>query len=68
MAGTGAGTLPWYAAAAGAALAVGVGLRLAETPCTALIASVPSLLGEERYHRPAPQDPHCDHLVDLTDR
>ncbi|MCT9005516.1 hypothetical protein [Streptomyces rhizosphaerihabitans] len=44
---------------------VGVGLRLAETPRTALIASVPSLLGEEQYHRSAPDDPHCDLLVDL---
>ncbi|MFE4701140.1 hypothetical protein ACFRIC_29185 [Streptomyces sp. NPDC056738] len=45
---------------------VGVDVRPAGTPHTALIASVPSLLGEEQYRRPAPDDPHCDLLVDLT--
>ncbi|MFE2537543.1 hypothetical protein [Streptomyces sp. NPDC059371] len=47
---------------------IGADIRLTETPHTALIASVPSLLGEEQYQRPAPDDPHCDLLVDLTDR
>jgi len=46
---------------------IGADIRLAETPATALIASLPSLVEEERYRRPAPEDPHCDLLVDLTD-
>ncbi|MET8831610.1 hypothetical protein ABZX40_37965 [Streptomyces sp. NPDC004610] len=33
---------------------------------TALIGSVPSLLGEKQYRRPSPGDPHCDYVVDLT--
>ncbi|MFK4227967.1 hypothetical protein ACI2LP_33640, partial [Streptomyces sp. NPDC019890] len=33
---------------------------------TALIASLPSLIEEEERHQPAPDDPHCDLLVDLT--
>ncbi|MFJ8802910.1 hypothetical protein [Streptomyces sp. NPDC102487] len=45
---------------------VGVDVRLTETPHTALIASMASLLGEEQYQRPATDDPHCDLLVDLT--
>ncbi|MER5383952.1 hypothetical protein ABT040_27395 [Streptomyces sp. NPDC002688] len=47
---------------------IGADIRLTETPHTALIASVPSLLGEEQYRRPAPDEPHCDLLVDLTNR
>ncbi|MEU9488958.1 hypothetical protein AB0D83_35890 [Streptomyces decoyicus] len=34
---------------------------------TALIASLPSLVEEEERHQPAPDDPHCDLVVDLTD-
>ncbi|MFF2364870.1 hypothetical protein ACFVU0_19585 [Streptomyces sp. NPDC058122] len=47
---------------------IGADIRLTGTPHTALIASVPSLLGEEQYQRPAADDPHCDLLVDLTGR
>ncbi|WP_405916880.1 hypothetical protein [Streptomyces sp. NBC_00728] len=46
---------------------VGVDVRLTETPAIALIASLPTLVEDEQYHRPAPEDPHCDLLVDLTD-
>jgi hypothetical protein len=46
---------------------VGADIRLTGTPATALIASLATLVGEEQYHRPAPDDPHCDLLVDLTD-
>ncbi|MFF2201332.1 hypothetical protein [Streptomyces sp. NPDC058145] len=45
---------------------IGVDIRLTGTPTTALLASLPSLIGEEQYRRPAPDDPHCDLLVDLT--
>lgn len=45
---------------------IGADIRLTETPPTALIASLPSLVEEEQYRRPAPDDPHCDLLVDLT--
>ncbi|MFF3617199.1 hypothetical protein [Streptomyces sp. NPDC002580] len=45
---------------------IGADIRLTETPATTLIASLPSLVGEERKQRPAPDDPHCDLLVDLT--
>ncbi|MCX4990357.1 MULTISPECIES: hypothetical protein [unclassified Streptomyces] len=45
---------------------IGADIRLTETPATALIASLPSLVEEEQYQRPAPEDPHCDLLVDLT--
>ncbi|MGW4238152.1 hypothetical protein ACWEJP_15170 [Streptomyces sp. NPDC004749] len=48
----------------GAGLA-GVDIRLTgET--TALTASLSSLIEEEERHRPAPDDPHCEVLVDLT--
>jgi hypothetical protein len=43
----------------------GVDIRLTDTS-TALIASLPTLIEEEQYHHPAPDDPHCDLLVDLT--
>ncbi|MFE0511062.1 hypothetical protein [Streptomyces sp. NPDC058964] len=45
---------------------IGADIRLNNTR-TALIASLPSLLEEEQYQRPASDDPHCDLLVDLTD-
>ncbi|MFE7835033.1 hypothetical protein ACFU53_02835 [Streptomyces sp. NPDC057474] len=45
---------------------IGADIRPADT-LTALIASLPSLVEEEERHRPAPDDPHCDLLVDLTD-
>ncbi|MFD4622411.1 hypothetical protein [Streptomyces sp. NPDC058475] len=45
---------------------IGADIRLTETPATALISSLPSLVGEEQYQRPAADDPHCDLLVDLT--
>ncbi|MGD1222179.1 hypothetical protein AB9Q10_27595 [Streptomyces krungchingensis] len=45
---------------------LGADIRLAETPPTALIASLATLVRDEQYHRPAPDDPHCDLLVDLT--
>lgn len=44
---------------------VGVDVRLTDTT-TALIASLPSLIGEAQHHRPSSDDPHCDLLVDLT--
>ncbi|MGC5343191.1 hypothetical protein ACPXCE_16715 [Streptomyces sp. DT24] len=34
---------------------------------TALLAALPSLLGEEWRTSEAPDDPHCRYLVDLTD-
>ncbi|MEU0785369.1 hypothetical protein ABZ341_27785 [Streptomyces sp. NPDC006173] len=46
---------------------IGGDIRLTETPATALIASLASLAEEEQYRQPAPDDPHCDLLVDLTD-
>ncbi|MFD7678666.1 hypothetical protein [Streptomyces sp. NPDC060187] len=45
---------------------IGADIRLTETPDTALIASLASLVEEEQYREPAPDDPHCDLLVDLT--
>ncbi|MGW7301862.1 hypothetical protein [Streptomyces sp. NPDC054829] len=45
---------------------VGVDLRLTAAS-TALIASVPSLVGQAQYQRPSPDDPHCALVVDLTD-
>ncbi|MEU6096414.1 hypothetical protein [Streptomyces sp. NPDC047079] len=45
---------------------IGADIRLTDTP-TALIASLPTLIEEEERHQPAPDDPHCDVLVDLTD-
>ncbi|MET9895261.1 hypothetical protein ABZZ47_34635 [Streptomyces sp. NPDC006465] len=45
---------------------IGADVRLTETPATALIASLPSLVEEEQYRRPSQDDPHCDLLVDLT--
>jgi hypothetical protein len=44
---------------------IGADIRLTGTP-TALIASLPTLIGEEQYQQPAPDDPHCDLLADLT--
>jgi hypothetical protein len=35
-------------------------------PLTALIAAIPSLVREEERFQTDPNDPHCDHLVDLT--
>ncbi|MFJ7966077.1 hypothetical protein [Streptomyces sp. NPDC096324] len=46
---------------------IGVDIRLTETPATGLIGSLPSLVEEKQHRRPAPDDPHCDLLVDLTD-
>lgn len=45
---------------------IGVDVRLTGTPTTALLASLPSLIEEEQYRRPATDDPHCDLMVDLT--
>ncbi|MGV9244524.1 hypothetical protein [Streptomyces sp. NPDC003710] len=45
---------------------IGADIRLTDTP-TALIAPLPTLIEEEQRRRPAPDDPHCDLLVDLTD-
>ncbi|MFF0142185.1 hypothetical protein ACFYRN_37765 [Streptomyces sp. NPDC005227] len=45
---------------------IGADIRLTETPATALIASLASLVEEEQHRQPAPDDPHCDLLVDLT--
>ncbi|MEU7382783.1 MULTISPECIES: hypothetical protein [unclassified Streptomyces] len=45
---------------------IGADIRLTNAP-TALIASLPALIEEEQHQRPAPDDPHCDLLVDLTD-
>ncbi|WP_326623283.1 hypothetical protein OG863_40165 [Streptomyces decoyicus] len=44
---------------------IGADIHLADI-LTALIASLPSLVREEERHQPAPDDPHCDLLVDLT--
>ncbi|MEV8395018.1 MULTISPECIES: hypothetical protein [unclassified Streptomyces] len=44
---------------------IGVDIRLTG-PTTALTASIPSLIEEEERYRPAPGDPHCDVVVDLT--
>ncbi|MEU6366166.1 hypothetical protein ABZ876_10485 [Streptomyces sp. NPDC046931] len=46
---------------------IGADIRLTDTP-TALIASLPALIEEDGRHQPAADDPHCDPLVDLTDR
>ncbi|WP_158812347.1 hypothetical protein [Streptomyces fulvoviolaceus] len=45
---------------------IGADIRLTDTS-TALIASLATLIEEEQYQHPAPDDPHCDLLVDLTD-
>ena len=45
---------------------LGADIRLTDQT-TALIASLPTLVEEEQHHRPAPDDPHCDAMVDLTD-
>jgi hypothetical protein len=44
---------------------IGVDLSLSHA-MTAITASVPTLVRDEERHRPAPDDPHCDVLVDLT--
>ena len=44
---------------------IGADIHLADM-LTALIATLPSLIEEEERHQPAPDDPHCDVLVDLT--
>ncbi|MFC8094665.1 hypothetical protein [Streptomyces sp. NPDC057301] len=44
---------------------IGADIRLSGTP-TALIASLPTLIDEQQYRRPALDDPHCDLLADLT--
>ncbi|MFJ6748496.1 MULTISPECIES: hypothetical protein [unclassified Streptomyces] len=46
-------------------LRIGADIHLADM-LTALIATLPSLIEEEERHQPAPDDPHCDVLVDLT--
>ncbi|MFJ6984984.1 MULTISPECIES: hypothetical protein [unclassified Streptomyces] len=40
---------------------------LAESPSTALLAALPSLVEEPGRLRPSPDDPHCDLLADVTD-
>ncbi|WP_326609789.1 hypothetical protein OIE62_33745 [Streptomyces scopuliridis] len=44
---------------------IGVDIHLTDT-LTALTASLPSLIEETERHQPAPDDPHCDLIVDLT--
>jgi len=44
---------------------IGADIRLTDT-LTALVASLSNLIGEEQYQQPAPDDPHCDLLADLT--
>ncbi|MES4892820.1 hypothetical protein [Streptomyces sp. NPDC096012] len=44
---------------------IGVDIRVTSAP-TALVGSLPSLIEEDQYRRPSPDDPHCDLLVDLT--
>ncbi|MEJ8654253.1 hypothetical protein WKI65_40980 [Streptomyces sp. MS1.AVA.3] len=44
---------------------IGVDIHLTDM-LTALIASLPTLIEEEQRHQQAPDDPHCDVLVDLT--
>ncbi|MGW2741311.1 hypothetical protein [Streptomyces sp. NPDC001450] len=44
---------------------IGADIRLAHAS-TALIASIPSLISEEQYQQPDPDDPHCELVVDLT--
>ncbi|MFF4540108.1 hypothetical protein [Streptomyces aureus] len=62
----GRGLLRLYVQRRDGAGIVGADIRLTETPTTALIASLPALVEEEQYRRPAPDDPHCDLLADLT--
>ncbi|MEV0186356.1 hypothetical protein AB0I54_45140 [Streptomyces sp. NPDC050625] len=45
---------------------IGADVRLSNAR-TALIGSIPTLVREEQHQQPAPDDPHCDLLVDLTD-
>jgi hypothetical protein len=45
---------------------IGADIRLTGAT-TALIAALPSLIEEDQHQQPAPDDPHCDLLVDLTD-
>ncbi|MEW2439467.1 hypothetical protein AB0952_35890 [Streptomyces caniferus] len=45
---------------------IGADIHLTDA-LTALNASLPSLVEEEERHQPAPDDPHCDLVVDLTD-
>ncbi|MET8448769.1 hypothetical protein [Streptomyces sp. NPDC005209] len=45
---------------------IGADVRLSHTR-TALLGSIPTLVREKQHRRPAPDDPHCDLLVDLTD-
>ncbi|KIF76879.1 hypothetical protein QR77_29540 [Streptomyces sp. 150FB] len=59
------GLMRVYAQRPGRSGLIGVDIRLAEAT-TALTASLPSLLDEEEHQRPAPDDPHCDFVVDLT--
>ncbi|MFJ6725710.1 hypothetical protein ACIQPQ_12405 [Streptomyces sp. NPDC091281] len=47
---------------------LGADVPLAESPSTALLAALPSLVEEPGRLRPSPDDPHCDLLADLTDR
>ncbi|MGW1067961.1 hypothetical protein ACWD4F_25960 [Streptomyces aureus] len=63
----GRGLLRLYVHRRGGAGIVGADIRLTETPATGLIASLPALVEEEQYRRPALDDPHCDVLADLTD-
>lgn len=44
---------------------IGADIRLTDM-LTGLIAALPTLIEEEERHQPAPDDPHCDLLVDLT--
>ncbi|MEU8786284.1 hypothetical protein [Streptomyces sp. NPDC048637] len=61
----GDGRLRLYVQHPGRTGIIGADIRLAET-LTALIAALPSLVKEEERHQPAPDDPHCDAVVDLT--
>ncbi|MEU1408535.1 hypothetical protein ABZ471_40675 [Streptomyces sp. NPDC005728] len=45
---------------------IGADVRLSNTR-TALIGSIPTLVREAQHQQSAPDDPHCDLLVDLTD-
>ncbi|WP_060886991.1 hypothetical protein [Streptomyces caniscabiei] len=45
---------------------IGTDIRPADA-VTALVSALPSLVEEDERHRPSPDDPHCDLLVDLTD-
>ncbi|MEW2437820.1 hypothetical protein AB0952_27330 [Streptomyces caniferus] len=44
---------------------IGAAIHLADM-LTALIASLPSLARKAERYQPAPDDPHCVLLVDLT--